>query len=399
MLQPARRGDSDMVTASPPHDRSIRVGALYALSGAGAAYGESARQGLDLAVSEINGAGGILGRPVRVLLEDEGNPERGLEVVRRLVRERDVQVLIGLDSSAVAEAVVPILPRLDRVLMITHAASPRITGELFNPYLFRCSLAAHQNARAGALLVSPLRHRRWTTLGPDYSFGYFSWAYFSRYLQEIQQDVEIMRQLFFHPPGGEDLTPWIDQAMHSGADAIWVSSWGGDLVTVIRQGQDLGLFDRCPVYMELGAALEVLQALGDAMPTGVRVGTRYWFQWSDTPSNRHFVESYHRRYGSYPSYNAQNAYTGMHLLAQGISLAGSLESQAVIRSLEGLRWEAPMGPLVLRPEDHQGITNAVWGKTHASPDYPFRILQPVWTFAGDQITPAPEVGNQQGGLK
>lgn len=370
----------------------IRVGALYALSGAGTTYGQSARRGLEMAVAEINQGEGILGRPVEIHLEDEGTPERAVGRVRRLVRENQVDLLIGLDSSAVAEAVVPVLPQLERILMVTHAASPRITGELFNHYVFRCSIAAHQNARAGALLVAPLRHQRWTTLGPDYSFGYFSWAYFSRYLQELKPGVEIMQEVFFHPPGGEDLTPWIRGAMRSGPEAIWVSSWGGDLVTLIRQGKVLGLFDRYPVYMELGAALEVLEALREEMPEGLWVGTRYWFRWSDTPANRRFVEAFHRRYGSYPSYNAQNAYAGMHLLAQAVNQAGTLEPEAVIRGLEGLAWEAPMGRVYLRPADHQGVANAVWGETRASPDYPFRILDPVWTFEGEKITPPPETG-------
>lgn len=381
-----------MIAVTTTGQEAVRVGALYALSGAGAAYGQSAQQGLELAAAEINQAGGILGRPIEIHLKDEGSPERAIGVVRRLVRDNQVDLLIGLDSSAVGEAIAPLMPELKRVLMITHAASPRITGELFNRYVFRCSIAAHQNARAGARLVTPLRHRRWTTLGPNYAFGYFSWAYFSRYLRELKPEAEIMRELFFHPPSVADLTPWIQRAMRAGPEAIWVSSWGSDLVNLIRQGQDLGLFERYPIYMELGAALEVLEALGEAMPEGLWVGTRYWFRWSDAPANRNFVDAFYQRYRRYPSYNAQNAYTGLHLLARGVNQAGSLEPDAIIQSLEGMEWEAPMGQVYLRREDHQGVANAVWGETQASPDYPFHILDPVWTFEGAEITPPPEAG-------
>jgi branched-chain amino acid transport system substrate-binding protein len=371
-------------------NQPIRIGALYALSGSAAAYGRSARAGLELAVNEINEAGGLLGRPVQICLEDEISPERAVETVHRLVRQEKVAALIGIDSSAIAETVMPLLPALQRVLMVTHAASPRVTGELFNPFVFRCSIAAHQHARAGALLVSSLPHRRWTTIGPDYAFGYFSWAYFSRYLRELKADVEIMREAFFHPVGAQDMTPWIRAAMHSGPEAIWVSSWGGDLVNLVRQGQALGLFDRYPVYMELGAALEVLEALGGAMPEGLWVGTRYWFDWSDDPVNTRFVESFYQHHGCFPSYNAQNAYTGMWMLAQGIAAAGSTDPARLIPSLEGMSWRAPMGNVTLRSEDHQGIAQTVWGETQASPDYPFHILEPTWTFSGEEIMPAPE---------
>ncbi|RME44349.1 MAG: ABC transporter substrate-binding protein [Chloroflexi bacterium] len=369
----------------------IKIGALYALSGAAAAYGRSARDGLHLAVDEINRSGGLLGRPIAIILEDEGSPTQAVERARRLVRQEGVQFLIGIDSSAVAEAIAPLLPQLELILMVTHAATPRITGELFNPYLFRCSIAAHQHARAGALLVSPLPHRRWTTIGPDYAFGYFSWAYFSRYLRELKPDVEIMREVQFHPPGAPDLTPWIRSAMRAGPEAIWVSSWGGDLVNFVHQGQALGLFQRFPVFMELGAALEVLEALGSTMPEGLWVGTRYWFAWADTPVNRHFVDSFYRQYGRYPSYNAQNAYVGMHLLAQAITEADSLDSRRVIQALEGLSRETPMGWVTLRSQDHQGIANAVWGETQADSAFPFRTLEPVWVFDGNEITPRPEI--------
>lgn len=386
-VRPARA----VLTLAGAPVKPLRVGALYSLSGAAAAYGESARLGLELAVAEINKEGGILGRPVEIALENEGTPAEAVETIHRLVHERQVDLLIGIDSSAVAEAVVPYLPELKRILMVTHAASPDITGKLLNPYVFRCSIATHQNARAGARLVAPLRYRRWTTLGPDYSFGHTSWAYFSRYLQELKPDAEIMPEAFFHPFGGDDFTPWIRQALAAKPEAIWVSSWGGDLVNLVRQGRRLGLFDQCLVYMELGGALEVLEALGDEMPTGLWVGTRYWFRWSDAPAvNQHFVEAFHQQYGRYPSYNAQNAYTGMHLLAQGVSRAGSLEAEAVIAALEGLRWTAPMGTVYLRPEDHQGVASAVWGETRASSIYPFRVLDTVWPFKGEEITPPPE---------
>ncbi len=370
----------------------IRIGAFYALSGAAAAYGASARRGLELAAAEIHASGGLLGQPVELLVEDEGSPEHAVLAVRRMVREEGVRLLIGFDSSAAAEAVVPLLPELGCLLMVTHAASPRITGELFNPYVFRCSINVSQNSRAGALLVAPLPHRRWTTLGPDYSFGYFSWAYFSRFLQELKPDVEILPHGIFHPPGAEDLTPWIRRAMESGADALWISTWGGDLVRLIRQGKALGLFERCATYMELGAALEVLEALGEEMPVDLWVGTRYWFRWPDTPANRRFVEAFHRAYGCYPSYNAQNAYVGLHLLAQAVRRTGTLEPEALIHALEGMAWEAPMGWITLRREDHQAVADVVWGETKEHPDYPFRILDPIWVFQGKAITPPPEVG-------
>ena len=161
---------------------------------------------------------------------------------------------------------------------------------------------------------------------------------------------------------------------------------GNDLINFIRQANSFGLFQQFPVFMELGAAMEVLTALGEQMPVGQWVGTRYWWQTPDTEANRNFVSRFRQKYQAYPSYNAQNAYVGLKLLAQAANLAGTIETKAVIQSLKGLEYEAPMGKLVLRSSDHQAIANVTWGKTAASADYNFRILEPIVVLKGDSIT-------------
>ena len=185
------------------------------------------------------------------------------------------------------------------------------------------------------------------------------WAYFSRFLRELKPEAELLSAGIFHPPRAEDLTLWIRQAMRSGAEAPWISSWGGDIVRLIRQGQVPGLFRRCAASMERRAALEVLETLGEEMPERLWAGTRYWFRWLETPAHQRFMGSYLQRYGRYPSYGPQNAYLCLRLLAGMIWRAGTLEPEVFIPCLEGIRYEAPMGRIALRGEDHQGVADAV----------------------------------------
>lgn len=114
-------GEGDEIGLS---ERAIRIGVRYALSRATAAYRASARQGPELVAGEINAAGSPPGRPVELRAEDEKSPTHAAEVVRRMARELGVRLLVGINFSALAEAVVPLLPDLQCVLMITHAASP-----------------------------------------------------------------------------------------------------------------------------------------------------------------------------------------------------------------------------------------------------------------------------------
>ncbi|NES06560.1 MAG: ABC transporter substrate-binding protein [Okeania sp. SIO2F4] len=365
------------------NNQPVKIGAMYLLTGGFATYGEFARDGINLALTEINTNGGINGRTVEVIFEHEGDP---VQTARRLVLEENVDFLIGIDSSGNAEALVPTLPELDRVLMVTHAATPKITGELCNKYIFRCSINGAQNATAGADIATKAPYLKWTTIGPDYAFGHQSWDFFQKAVQQRQPDIKFLDKTAFPTLGAEDYNSFITTLTESNADAIWCSLWGNDLVNFVRQANKFGLFAKFPVYMELGAAMEVLTALGAEMPIAQWVGTRYWWQTPDTEINRNFVQKFRDRYNSYPSYNAQNAYVGLHLLAAAANDAKTTKTEAVIQALEGREYEAPMGKVTIRATDHQAIVDVTWGKTANSTDYEFPILDPIQIAPGNSVT-------------
>jgi len=150
----------------------------------------------------------------------------------------------------------------------------------------------------------------------------------------------------------------------------------------------MGFFDgKREILMTLGAATEVLYALKEKMPEGLWVGTRYWFQANDTPLNKAFVDAYLKRFNVYPSYNAHGAYGAVKTYAAAAKKAGSVDKEKIVGALEGLSIELPVGRITIRPEDHQAVTDGVWGKTAADPQMPIRILKPIKAFAGKDITP------------
>lgn len=371
-----------------PTGAPIKIGAMYITSGSLSLYGTFAKQGLDLAVDQINDAGGVLGRPIVASVSDEGSADNAVRTARRLVLEEKVDFLMGLDSSGISEAVTPIMPELKKILMVTHAASPKVTGSLCNKYVFRCSVNVPQNSAAGAKIAAPQGHKKWTTIGPDYAFGHQSWEFFQASLKKLQPDAQFLpvSQQFFPKLGNEDFTSFITRALDTKPDALWISTWGNDLVTLVRQGRQQGLWN-IPAYMELGAAMEVLETLGAEMPTGIWVGTRYWFEEPKSSRNQSFVEAFNKRYNRYPSYNAQNAYTGLTFLVEAIKKAGSTDPDPVGQALEGMTLEVPQGKTTIRKEDHQAVINVTWGKTAASTKYRFRVLDPYKVLQAGEVTP------------
>ncbi len=370
----------------------IKIGSVYIFSGFAATYGQFAKQGLLLAVDEINKSGGILGKNLEVYFEDShAKPPIALRAIRKLVYEKHVDFLIGLDSSGVAKGVVPYLKELKVPLIITHAATPDVTGSQCNRYTFRVSVNINQNVMAAAKIAAKTKAIKWTTVGPDYAFGHQSWEYFQKYLSKLNPKARFMKTVAFPKIATEDYSPYITSIMAAKPDGVFISLWSGDLVNFVKQANKMGFFkQKFTVLMSLGAATEVLYALKDQMPTGIWVGTRYWFLANNTPLNKHFVEAYKARYGVYPSYNAQNAYSAVYALKAAIEKAGTTEKMAVIKALEGLTFEAPAGKIYIRPQDHQGILNVTWGRTAADPNYPIRILKPMIIFNGAEVTPKAE---------
>jgi branched-chain amino acid transport system substrate-binding protein len=375
----------------------VKIGFIYIMSGPFAAYGQFAKQGAEMAVDEINTAGGILGRKVEAFFEDStGKPDVAIRAIRKLVYQDKVDLLAGIDSSGVANSVVPSIPQMGTPLIITHAASPDVTGSLCNKYVFRIALNLPQNVKAAALIAAQGTAKKWTTVGPDYAFGHQSWEYFQKYLKALKPDAVFLPndQVAFPPTNTTDFSPYITKVMQSKPDGVLISLWAGNLIDFVRQGREMGFFKGdFQVLATLGAATEVLSALGDKMPEGIWVGTRYWFLANPSPMNKHFVEGYKKRYNNYPSYNAHGAYAAVYAYKAAAEKAKTTAKDAVIKALEGLTLELPVGTVTIRAADHQAITDACWGKTAADPAYPIRILKPMRLFKGAEISePVAETG-------
>jgi len=171
-------------------EKPVKIGFVYIMSGPFSTYGQFAKKGAQLAIDEINAAGGFLGRKVEGYFEDStGKPDVAMRAIRKLAYQDKVDFLIGLDSSGVAKPVVPSIPQMKTPLIITHAATPDVTGSVCNRYVFRISLNLAQNVKTAALLAAQFKAKKWTTIGPDYAFGHQSWEYFQKYLKQVKPDA------------------------------------------------------------------------------------------------------------------------------------------------------------------------------------------------------------------
>ena len=380
------------VTAGFAQEKPIKLGVLFVMSGPMGGYGKHGLQAVQLAVDEINKAGGILGRKVTIVSDDTKlNVDRGKEIAKRFCTQENVDFLIGPTSSAVAVAVAEVARQNKKLLVLTQAAADSLTGPLFSPYHFSTLSTAMMHSRAGAYYVASKPYKRWMCIGPNYNYGHESWDAFKAKLKELRPDVEFVGEVW--PKLTEpDFRPFIQKIVETKPDAVWSPLWGMDAVNFVKQALPLGLFEKIKFAFPDGAALETIVPLGKEMPEGTFVATRYFFLSPDSEMNRNFVNTYRERFKELPDYMAEETYAGVYFIKAAVERAGTTDADKVIAAVEKepLAWETPEGWKIIRKEDHAVVEDVVWGETSYSDTYGFAILKNIQSIQAEQICRTPE---------
>lgn len=366
---------------------TIKVGMSNHLSGMSATYAKSQVDAVELAIEQWNEKGGVLGRQLELVVRDDQlRPDLGVSHVRDLIMRENVDVLLGPGSSGVAMAVTEVAKQYGKVLMLTTSNSPRLTMELFHPYVFQVAPTGLMEPRALA-----------ESYGAEYSkFGYIAGDYEAshQYLRHIKDrlatvnpDAEIIVEAW-PKLGNPDFTPYISQLISAKPEVVYSGLWGADLVAFIKQAKPYGLFEQMKFMTIL--VVDDLRAMGDEMPEGIVGQMRAPFFAIDTERMKEFVVAFREKTGDYPTDWAVQGYEGMDILAHAIQAAGSTESDAVIAALEGIAYDGLRGTIKFRKEDHQGTVPSFIGTTVKSDEYPFLVIKDIQVIPAERMWPSLE---------
>ncbi|MEK6709591.1 MAG: ABC transporter substrate-binding protein [Nitrospinota bacterium] len=374
--------------AAKPSGKPVKIGHMCVLSGVLGGYGQFMQMGATLAAEEINAAGGILGRPLEFQFrDDQVKPDVGVKNARYFVDEWGADFVAGIDSSGVALAVAKVMPQLNKILMITHGATEKVNEELVYKegikQVFRISVPVYQDGIASAMIAKDLPVKRWATISPKYEYGYTSWEMFKNTLKRFRPDAEFVEESWA-PFGTTDFGPHISKVMGANPEGIFTTEWAGEAVALVKQAKLFGVFGKIKEWLNpMGAAMDVLEGLGKDYPEGLWVSSRYWFLYPPTGINQSFVERFHKRWSKYPHYSSETSYSAYWALKRACELAGSTETDKVIKALEDLTLITPAGRRWFRKEDHQAVYEVPWGRTKEDPKYPFRILGDMRTVPAE----------------
>ncbi len=331
----------------------IKIGVVTPLTGTYAPIGQQVRWGLELAAKEINAAGGILGRRVELLFEDEeANPAVATQKAEKLFQVAKVDFLTGTVNSGSTLAVGQVGERNDRLVSTTVSFSDVITGEKCSPNVFRVNARAGMQSAALAEWVAREKpHGTVFFLGPDYEMGRNTVAAFKAAIEK--KGLKSVGEVFA-PLGEKDYSPFFGQIRAAHPAVLYTSVAGNDTVRFFTQLEEYGLRKNLLVVGASGTVtsqnMEAIGGVAQGYVTGVGYSPEI-----DTPENKKLVAAFQAAYRADPDLYGADSYGVVYFYKAAVEKAKSTETAKVRAAMRGLRWATPQGVKEMRAGDHQGV--------------------------------------------
>lgn len=355
---------------------AIRVGVISPLSGAWTVYGEAHMAGFELAVDEINAAGGVDGRPIEIAVGDsKTEPRIVVEQANRLLRQEGVDFLAGTFSSAERNAAGPVVTQANKLMLYPtfyEGQSQDFYPGVCNKNIFMIGPEPSQQVWPHVEYMVRNYGRKFFLIGSDYAWPRETNKMFKEKFAEY--DGEVVGEVYipFNTPEYESV---LRDIRNSGAEVVFHSLTGSDTVNFRRQFHAAGM-NKDIVIWTVDDEEVVTSGLGPEASAGTYVSFDY-FMSIETDNNKAFLEKLFRKFGDDTLMNTVGVgmYNSAHLLAQAISAAGSTETDKVRDALRGSSFGmAPQGSITIQAEDHQAIL----------PSYLMKVRED-WTSVNDMF--------------
>jgi branched-chain amino acid transport system substrate-binding protein len=325
----------------------IKIGHVIPLTGFLAMTGSYGDLGAKLAVEEINQRGGVLGRPLEMITEDDVNPGVAVQKTRKLIDKDRVKAVFGTVNSACALAVSDVCQQNRLLFINTGSNSDEIRAARCHRYTFCVEGSNTQYVSAvGRWLIKRKKLNRWYILVADYAFGHDLYRCSKRLLtghggQEIAHDMI--------PTGTTDFSAYMIKIRNAKPDLVFSCLAGADITNFLKQ------------YKEFGSKIEVAGGAIDtalAWPVGPEAMTGVfpipWVHKSTAPGVKEFVTAFQKKFGKPPENQAWGDYMAVRVIADAMEKTKSTNSRDLVKALENYQFDAMKGrPVYFRDWDHQ----------------------------------------------
>ncbi len=349
------------VAAAHAQQAPIRIGEINSYK-AQPAFLEPYRKGMELAIDEVNAAGGVNGRKLQLIVRDDNaTPGDAVRAAEELLSREKVDVLAGAFLSNIGLA----LGDFARQKKVFYLASEPLTDKMVwqngNRYTFRLRASTYMQVSMLVPEALKLKKKRWAIVYPNYEYGQSAAATFKQLMKAGQPDIEFVAEQAT-PLGRVDAGSVTQALADAKPDALFNVLFGADLSRFVREGNTRGLFQGREVVSLLTGEPEYLDPLRDETPNGWIVTGYPWYG-IQTPEHKAFFLAYHGRYKDHPRLGSVVGYSTIKSLAEGLRKAGSTDTEKLITAFGGLQVMTPFGRISYRAIDHQSTMGAYLGKT------------------------------------
>jgi branched-chain amino acid transport system substrate-binding protein len=341
-----------------------------------AAFAIPYKQGLELALEEINGAGGVLGKPMEFIYrDDQGKPGEAVKIAEELMSREGAAMLTGTIFSHVGLALSSFAAEKKHLYLAAEPLADALVWAKGNEYTFRLRASTYMQASMLAEEAAKNPAKRYATIAPNYAYGKDAVAAFKKALKALRPDVEFIAEQWpglFKIDAGAEV-----QALEAAKpDAIYNVTFGSDLAKFVREGSTRGLFDGRLVLGLLTGEPEYIDPLKDEAPEGWIVTGYPWYDMKEG-ANKKFVDAYQKKYDKHPGIGSLVGYMTAQSIAAAITKANSTDTDALVKAFKGLEVDTPVGKIQYRSIDHQATMGAWVGTTKLQDG---RGIMVDWTY-------------------
>ena len=333
--------------------QTIKIGVVTPLSGTYAGIGQQVKWGLDLAAAQINAGGGVMGRKLELIYEDEeANPAVATQKAEKLFQVNKVDFLTGTVNSGSTLAVGQIAERNSRLIATTVSFADSITGDKCSANVFRVNArAGMQSAALADWMATTKPNANVFYLGPDYEMGRSTVAAFKAAAEG--KGAKTVGEVFA-PLDNKDYSPFFGQIRAARPAVIYTSVAGNDTVRLFNQMAEFGLNRNVQVVGASGTVTsQNLPAIGKAAD-GFVTGVGYSLS-LETPENKKFVAEFEAATKAQPDLYGADSYGVLFFYKAAVEKAKSVDTDKLREAMRGIQWATPQGMKTMRAGDHQAM--------------------------------------------
>ncbi len=357
---------------------TVKIGVLLIDSGPLAGLKDTQVKAVNLAIEQINAAGGAAGKKLEAtFISYPGTPDTAVDGATRAVQKDGAMFITGMDTSAVTPALQAKLPTLKAIMLEVMANADGLTGKNCTPNYFRVN--ANDSMIMGTFreFLKDQGIKKWDIIAVDYAAGRDS---ADKFKALVTSQGGTIGKTLFSPNGTPDFGAKISELGADPAEGLFVTIFGSDAINLAKQQHQFGLFKK--YKMVLGNSFVIPQTLPAQGETVLGVYQNIGFVAGFPGAQAEaFVKAYKEKYnGELPPYTSADQYAAIQLIAAGLQKANSTDINTVRAALSGLKTETVLGDVEIRAGDHQtarrmAISQIVMGP-EGKPTYQIKKIEP-----------------------